>query len=81
MRTIPSFFSSEWAFIFTLVAIHLWTNYMAVKSLIFKTFNDQRLAIVLKTYFSIGTVLSPYKVNDREAVILGFGLKGNTYRT
>lgn len=49
---------------------------MAVKSLIFRTFNNQRLAIVLKTYFNIGTVLSPHKVNAKEALILGFEKKG-----
>lgn len=55
---------------------HIFANYMAVKSLIFRTFNNQRLAIVLKTYFNIGTVLSPHKVNAKEALILGFEKKG-----
>ncbi|KAF7288033.1 RUS family member 1 [Rhynchophorus ferrugineus] len=65
----------EWTLIFSLILLHLYTNYLAVKCLVFKYFNKQRLAIVLKTYFSIGTVLNPYKVNERESVLLGTGLK------
>lgn len=49
---------------------------MAVSSLIFRNFNNQRLAIVLKTYFNIGTVLNPQKVNGKEALIIGFQQKG-----
>ncbi|KAJ8967512.1 hypothetical protein NQ314_002827 [Rhamnusium bicolor] len=66
---------SEWAFIFALMAMHILANYFAVKSLIFKTFNNQRMALVLKTYFNVGSVLNPQKVNKKEAVLLGSGLK------
>ncbi|XP_030761927.1 RUS1 family protein C16orf58 homolog isoform X2 [Sitophilus oryzae] len=66
---------SEWALLLSLMCLHLYTNYLAVKALIFKTFNKQRLALVLRTYFTIGTVLNPYKINEREAVLLGHGLK------
>ncbi|CAH2003774.1 unnamed protein product [Acanthoscelides obtectus] len=67
---------AEWSFIATLIILHITFNYLAVKSLIFDTFNDQRMALVLKTYFNVGTVLNPVKVNKNEAVILGFGVKG-----
>ncbi|VEN50371.1 unnamed protein product [Callosobruchus maculatus] len=66
---------AEWSFIAALIILHLTFNYLAVKSLIFDTFNDQRMALVLKTYFNVGTVLNPVKVNKNETVILGFGLK------
>lgn len=56
--------------------LHLLTNYFAVKSLKFRTFNNQRMAIVLKTYYNVGTVLSPQKVNEKESIFLGFGSKG-----
>lgn len=49
---------------------------MAVKALVFKNFNDQRLALVLKSYFAVGTALSPSKINDKESVFVGFGTSG-----
>ncbi|CAH2003769.1 unnamed protein product [Acanthoscelides obtectus] len=70
---------AEWSFIATLIILHITFNYLAVKSLIFDTFNDQRMALVLKTYFNVGTVLNPVKVNKNEAVILGFGVKVKNY--
>ncbi|XP_023019794.2 RUS family member 1 [Leptinotarsa decemlineata] len=66
---------SEWIFIFSLMALHLLTNYWAVKSLIFRNLNDQRLAIVLRTYLTVGTIMNPKKTNEKEVVILGFGRK------
>ncbi|XP_056638913.1 RUS family member 1 isoform X2 [Diorhabda sublineata] len=65
---------SEWLLIVALISLHLLTNYWAVKSLVFRTFNDQRLILVLKSYFNIGTVLSPTKINENENVILGRGI-------
>lgn len=58
------------------MVLHLYTNFLAVKALIFNTFNRERLALVLKSYFTIGTVLNPAKVNVNESVLLGFGLNG-----
>ncbi|XP_050502873.1 RUS family member 1 [Diabrotica virgifera virgifera] len=66
--------TSEWLLIFTLMFLHLLTNYWAVKSLVFRTFNEQRLTLVLKSYFSIGTVLSPAKINESERILLGRGM-------
>lgn len=65
---------STWMLICMLVVTHLFANYKAVTSLVFRNFNDQRLALVLKSYFKIGTTLNPVKVNASESVILGFGL-------
>lgn len=58
------------------MVLHLYTNFLAVKALVFKTFNKERLALVIKTYFTIGTVLNPTKVNAKESVLVGNGLKG-----
>ncbi|CAH1154082.1 unnamed protein product [Phaedon cochleariae] len=64
---------SEMIFVLSLMGLHLLTNYWAVKSLIFTTFNDQRLLIVLRSYFNIGAILNPLRANKREVVILGIG--------
>uniref|UniRef100_A0AAR5PPF6 DUF647 domain-containing protein n=1 Tax=Dendroctonus ponderosae TaxID=77166 RepID=A0AAR5PPF6_DENPD len=72
-----NYFSSsraEWILIISLMVLHLYTNFLAVKALIFNTFNRERLALVLKSYFTIGSVLNPAKVNVNESVLLGFGL-------
>lgn len=37
------------------------------------------MAIVLKTYYNVSTVLNPQKVNEKECVFLGFGSKGNCF--
>ncbi|KAJ8912907.1 hypothetical protein NQ315_017237 [Exocentrus adspersus] len=50
-----------------------FSNYLAVKALKFRTFNNQRVALVLKTYYNTATVLSPQKINEKESVFLGFG--------
>ncbi|KAH1009248.1 hypothetical protein HUJ04_001627 [Dendroctonus ponderosae] len=74
-----NYFSSsraEWILIISLMVLHLYTNFLAVKALIFNTFNRERLALVLKSYFTIGSVLNPAKVNVNESVLLGFGLNG-----
>ncbi|XP_066146225.1 RUS family member 1 [Euwallacea fornicatus] len=65
----------EWLLLLSLIVLHLYTNFLAVKALIFYTFNKERLAVVLKNYFTIGTVLNPPKVNAKESVFIGRGLK------
>ncbi|XP_066247951.1 RUS family member 1 [Euwallacea similis] len=65
----------EWLLILFLMVLHLYTNFLAVKALIFYTFNKERLTVVLKNYFTIGTVLNPPKVNAKESVFIGRGLK------
>lgn len=52
----------------TLTCFHLWTNYLAVTSLIFETFNHDRLTIALEHYFrNKAMVLPPRKVNEEES--------------
>ncbi|CAH0556165.1 unnamed protein product [Brassicogethes aeneus] len=66
--------SMELVFIFALMSVHLLANYKAVKSIVFKKFNKQRLVILLKSYYNLGVILNPKPVNNMETVILGFGL-------
>lgn len=65
----------EWYIFFLLTAVHLIANYLAVKSLIFTHLNNVRLAIVSSTYIHYDAVPTPYKVNKKEPVILGFNLQ------
>ncbi|XP_050310078.1 RUS family member 1 [Anthonomus grandis grandis] len=66
---------AEWILILLLMILHLYTNFLAVKSLVFKTFNKERLALVLKAYFTIGTVMNPFKINVKESALVGCGFK------
>ncbi|KAK2581179.1 hypothetical protein KPH14_007983 [Odynerus spinipes] len=53
-----------------LVAVHLYANYSAVKSLRLTTLNEDRLALLVKDYFIHGTVSDPAEVNKKESVFL-----------
>lgn len=64
------------AIVIALILMHLFSNYKAVESLIFKKFNRQRLAILLKNYYHVGVLLSPKSVNSVESVVLGWGMNG-----
>lgn len=55
---------------FLLVAVHLYANYSAVKSLRLNTLNEDRLALLVKHYFIHGTVSDPEEVNNKESVFL-----------
>jgi hypothetical protein len=48
---------------------HLMANYMAVKSLVFSTFNLNRFRILTRNYFENGTIWSTEKVNQLEPVL------------
>lgn len=65
----------EWYIFSVLTSIHLLANYLAVKSLMFAHLNNSRLAIVLKTYLRFDALPNPSKVNEKESVVLGRGLK------
>lgn len=65
----------EWYIFFILTFVHLLANYLAVTSLVFSHLNNTRFVIVLKTYFRYDAVPHPHKVNEKEAVVLGCGMK------
>lgn len=65
----------EWYIFSVLTSIHLLANFLAVKSLMFSHLNNSRLAIVLKTYLRFDALPNPSKVNEKESVVLGWGLK------
>lgn len=65
----------EWYIFFILTSVHLLANYLAVTSLVFSHLNNSRFAIVLKTYLRYDAVPNPYKVNEKEPVVLGRGVK------
>lgn len=71
----------EWSIFFVLTAIHLLANYLAVKSLMFSHLNNSRLTIILKTYLRYDAFLHPSKVNEKESVVLGCGMKCNIHTT
>ena len=51
-----------------MTCFHLWSNYLAVTSLIFDTFNHDRLNIALEHYFrNNAVVLPPQIVNEKES--------------
>lgn len=53
-----------------LVAVHLYANYSAVKALCLDTFNEDRLAIIIKNYMMNEQIPEPRKVNKEESVFL-----------
>ncbi|KAL6258070.1 hypothetical protein P5V15_009987 [Pogonomyrmex californicus] len=53
-----------------LVAVHLYANYSAVKALCLDTFNEDRLAIIVKNYITTEQIPEPRKVNKEESVLL-----------
>ncbi|XP_066596705.1 RUS family member 1 isoform X2 [Prorops nasuta] len=55
---------------FFLVAIHIFANYSAIKSLCLNSLNEDRLAAILKYYFITGSIPSPEKINKTESVLL-----------
>lgn len=56
-------------FLFT--ALHLFSNYKAVSSVVMETLNESRLSIVLRRYLVDGRVLTPPEANQREPVFFG----------
>ncbi|XP_063925736.1 RUS family member 1 isoform X2 [Zophobas morio] len=66
--------TAQWIVTFLLILLHLYSNYQAVTSLIFKNLNDLRLTLVLKSYLVVNAVLGPERINQVESVFLGFGI-------
>lgn len=54
----------------TLVFVHLWMNYLGVRSVCMTTLNRQRATILFREYMRTGKVLSPEGVAARESIIL-----------
>lgn len=71
-----------WAWMFVLIALHLWTNYQAVRAVRMRSLNRQRATILLDEYHRRGRVLRPDEVAKRERILLWKGPRvafGRTY--
>ncbi|XP_076287109.1 RUS family member 1 [Lasioglossum baleicum] len=53
-----------------LVAVHLYANYSAVKSLRLNSLNEDRYALIIKSYVTNEVIPEPGEVNRNESVIL-----------
>ena len=53
-----------------LVAVHLYANYSAVKALRLNSLNEDRLALIVKSYVTNETIPEPDEVNKKESVLL-----------
>lgn len=53
-----------------LVAVHLYANYSAVKALRLNSLNEDRLALIVKSYVTNETIPEPDEVNKKESVVL-----------
>ena len=49
--------------------LHLWANYKAVSVVCMETLNKARLHIVMKHYFSTGSVPSVFSTNQQEPLL------------
>ncbi|CAG9760087.1 unnamed protein product [Ceutorhynchus assimilis] len=74
LLNIISSTSMEWVLVLVLMILHLYTNYMAVRGLVFDTLNEERMALTIRRYFTTGTVGSPSTVNAQESLLIGCGL-------
>ncbi|KAL1140675.1 hypothetical protein AAG570_000605, partial [Ranatra chinensis] len=63
-----------WYLFCGMTLLHLYSNYKAVKSLNFLSFNSERLLTMIKLYMFNNMIASPADVNKIESVILGNGL-------
>ncbi|XP_015116721.1 RUS1 family protein C16orf58 homolog isoform X2 [Diachasma alloeum] len=54
----------------TLVIVHVYANYSAVRSLRFNSLNEDRLALVLDNYAKCGRILGVEECNKRESLLL-----------
>jgi hypothetical protein len=59
---------ATWSTLIVLLAIHLGTNYAAVKSVSMRSLNRQRANIVLSSLLRDGRILSPVEVAARERI-------------
>ncbi|XP_076626425.1 RUS family member 1 isoform X1 [Colletes latitarsis] len=53
-----------------LVVIHLYANYSAVKALCLNSLNEDRFALIVKSYFTNEIIPEPAEVNRNESVLL-----------
>ncbi|XP_017762365.1 PREDICTED: RUS1 family protein C16orf58 homolog [Eufriesea mexicana] len=53
-----------------LVIVHLYANYSAVKALCLNSLNEDRLALIIKSYISNEVIPKPEEVNKKESVFL-----------
>lgn len=61
--------TAVWIWMFILVAIHLWTNYQAVRAVQMRTLNRQRAEMVVREHQRSGRILSPQQVAQREHIL------------
>ncbi|XP_076387435.1 RUS family member 1 [Megachile rotundata] len=55
---------------FFLIIVHLYANYSAVKSLCLNSLNEDRLALIVKSYITNEVIPEPEEVNKKESVLL-----------
>jgi len=85
---------ATWIALLSLLAVHLATNYKAVRCVAMRTLNRQRMGIVVSHFHQTGRVLTPKEVSRRERVlehdgvlrwgehsVLGFGDVGVRFAT
>ncbi|KAK6358878.1 hypothetical protein TWF696_000058 [Orbilia brochopaga] len=60
--------AATWTTMLLLIAIHLWTNYRAVKAVTMVTLNRQRANLVMSTFAETGVILTPKDVARRERI-------------
>ncbi|KAI0423985.1 vitamin B6 photo-protection and homoeostasis-domain-containing protein [Xylaria sp. FL1042] len=58
-----------WLWTATLVGLHLWTNYQAVRSVQMRTLNKQRATMVITEFLRSGRVLRPGQVAVKERIL------------
>lgn len=59
---------ATWVALLLLLAVHLTTNYLAVRAVVMTTLNRQRANIVYTVYRETGVILNPVQVSRRERV-------------
>ncbi|EGX46246.1 hypothetical protein AOL_s00110g70 [Orbilia oligospora ATCC 24927] len=60
--------TATWASMLFLIAVHLWTNYRAVKAVTMVTLNRQRANSVMSTFAETGVMLTPKDVARQERI-------------
>ncbi|KAF3934794.1 hypothetical protein ABW20_dc0109515 [Dactylellina cionopaga] len=60
--------TATWMTMLSLIAIHLWTNYRAVKAVTMVTLNRQRANLVMSTFAETGVTLTPKDVARQERI-------------
>ncbi|KAI8948224.1 vitamin B6 photo-protection and homoeostasis-domain-containing protein [Xylaria longipes] len=58
-----------WLWTVTLVGLHLWTNYQAVRSVQMRTLNKQRATLLYTEFLRSGRVLRPDQVAAKECIL------------